>query len=110
MFYVWGEEDAGDILVVGFEMCDRYKLGFVSVLFHAPDEDVALWWGVSRILGEGEGACTLLFPQHKRLPSVATVTDATGQSSSGISSWEQLFSAKSQILTLPPLSHETISP
>lgn len=41
---------------------------------------------------------------------MATVTLETDTSSSGISWWEQLFSARSQTLTLPDLSQLIISP
>lgn len=58
----------------------------------------------------GGGRRTLLLAAHSRVPSVATVTLDTDTSSSGISWWEQLFSARSQTLTLPDLSQLMISP
>lgn len=53
---------------------------------------------------------TLLLAAQSRVPSVATVTLDTDTSSSGMSWWEQLFSARSQTLTLPDLSQLMISP
>ena len=53
---------------------------------------------------------TELLAAHSKNPSLATVTLDTEMSPSGMSSWEQLFSAKSQILTLPALSQLMISP
>jgi hypothetical protein len=40
--HVGREEDAGNVLVVGLKFGDRDKRGYVPVLDHAPDEDVAL--------------------------------------------------------------------
>lgn len=42
VFDIRGEQDAGYILVMGFEVGYGDELGFVAVLLHAPDEDVAL--------------------------------------------------------------------
>lgn len=39
---VGGEEDAGDVSVVGEEARNRDERGDVAVLNHAPDVDVAL--------------------------------------------------------------------
>lgn len=39
---VWGEEDSGNVSVVGGEFADRDEGGYVAVLDHAPDEYSAL--------------------------------------------------------------------
>ena len=125
---VRGEEDARDVLLVGAELGHRVDICavLVRVLGEFPDEDVALerscvssvsrrrdriWNGFTGQGGGCEGAVlTALLAAHKREPSLATVTLATDCSSSGMISCEQLFSAKSQILTLPLLSQLIISP
>jgi hypothetical protein len=42
---IWGEKDASDILVMGLELGNGYEGGYVAVLDHAPDEDIALSGG-----------------------------------------------------------------
>jgi hypothetical protein len=42
MLDIRGEENSGDILVVGFEVGDGHELSFLAVLEEMPDEDIAL--------------------------------------------------------------------
>lgn len=137
LLYVWGEEDPGDVLLMRVEMCYGKELGSVEGLNQMPHKYVALFaqWRMPRLATDSftlqisdqcfgklmnkrrgdDGTSrldsrTALLAAHSSEPSLATVTLETDTSSSGISSWAQLFSARSQMRTLPALSQLMISP
>lgn len=108
------EENARDVLLVRIEVGYRKELGSVVGLEQLPHEYVALfacqfWCRISYLFDNRE-ELTPLFAAQSREPSLATVTLETETSSSGISWWEQLFSARSQTRTLPWRSQLMISP
>jgi len=110
---VGGEEDAGYVGVVGFEVGYWDELGFFAELEEVPDVDVALEllaWIEGRRRRRRERGPTEFVAAQSVVPSEATVTLETGTSSSGMSWCEQLFSARSQTRTFPPRSQLMISP
>ncbi len=106
------KQNARDVLLVRREVGQGDKLGPLESLDKLPDEDIALW--KIRLCNErrarAEKELTALLAAQRRVPLVATVTLDTETSSSGISWWAQVFSAKSQSRMLPPLSQLMISP
>lgn len=90
--HIGGQQDAGDVGVVGEKLAHGYYRCKVAAHDHFPDVDVALAKMVSvptlpipLLLLLEERRLTALLPAHTILPSLATVTLATDTSSSGIS-------------------------
>jgi len=83
MFDIRGEKNARDVVVVSFKLGDGYELCLFPILKEVPDIDTALLV-VSITTTTGNAQLTEFVPAHSVEPSLATVTLATGQSSSGI--------------------------
>lgn len=98
------------MLVVSPEVRDWHELGLVPVLHEVPDVNHALRSMSANLSSRDKSEHTELVPAQSVNPSLAIVMLATLTFSSGISWWLQLFSARSQIRTLPERSQLIISP
>lgn len=83
MLDVGREENAGDVVLVGREMGDGDKGCLLSILEKVPNVHVTLWMS-AKPSSSGSQSPTEFVPAQRVEPSLATVTLATGTSSSGI--------------------------
>lgn len=83
MLDVGREEDAGNVVFVGREMGDRDKSCLFAILEKVPNVHVALLLSAKPSSSESQSP-TEFVPAQRVEPSLATVTLATGTSSSGI--------------------------
>lgn len=84
VFDIGGEKDSGYVVLMGVKVGNRDEGSFFAVLEEMPNIDIALY-ELSAGVQRHDVVQTELVPAQRVEPSLATVTLATGTSSSGMS-------------------------